>query len=285
MLKVLPEKFSGRLLTQIAGALTVCAMVMGSCKELSQTFEESNAEMEAHRIGGPKVTEEEPSPLLGTEAVESEKKDDGLTPVGLKPGSVESRLHAEIVKRIRCSEPECSQDVLTRIRKNLEHFGPALKQLLTGQSPGVTLEAVRIAGLLGVDMVAPEVGAIAIKSPGELRAEAVWTLGNLGGKVAVTQLRRLASVGMNREIQEKTCQAYSRIKRVDAIPDIIELLRSDSSTVRAQCAIALGLTKSDSAVKPLKSLLSDESSDVKRAAKRALAAVGSPAAKKAFLGK
>jgi len=266
----------------LLASIAVALIFSGCPKELGDVFENTEKERQAHRMGGPK--EEEPEEDDSAPVAEAKAKDT-LKGRRLKPGSVASRLYAEIVKRIKCQEPECSQDVLTRLQKAKDTFAPAFGELLDGQqAEPVTIETIKVAGILGLKEAAEGVGTMAVQNPGEMRSEAIWSLGSIGGKEAVAQLRRLAGVGMNTQAQEKVCKAYGRIKMKEAIPDVAELLRSPSKAVRSTCAIALGLTKSDQAVTYLAPLLEDSRKEVQRAATRALRAIGSDEAKKALAG-
>ncbi len=265
-------------------SLTLASATGVGCKELSETFEESSREMEAHRIGGPKKEPPPEPPALEEPVVDLAPKK-VLKGRPLPPGSAEARLFAEVIKRIECQVAKCSQNVLTRIRKNAKEFKSAFAKLLDGQQdPRVTLEVIKIAGVLGIVEAASGVGDMALESGGEIRNEALWPLGNLGGKAAAAQLRRMLSVGVTDQNKRTICETYGRIKLPEAIPDISDLLRTPSSKVRAACALALGLTRSVKAVSHLAPLLKDKRSDVRRAAERALRAIGGAESRKALAG-
>ena len=266
--------------------LWICAIALLACpKELSETFEESNREMEAHRVGGPKVAAAEKSkpPKFAESAAAARKPKEDLTGRPLPPGSPEAKLFSEIVSRLGCADPVCSQRILTRIRQSRATFAPAFDKLLDGQQADrVTTEVVKIVGILRIKQSIKALGEVAVNKPGNIRHEAIWSLGSIGSKEAVIQLRRLSRLGLDIPTREKVCRAYGSLKSKETINDVVDLIRSGSSRVQVSCALALGLIKSDLGVPHLVALLERSPQDVKQAAKRALRAIGSQRALQAL---
>jgi hypothetical protein len=258
----------------LLAALALLLLAPAGCKELSQTFEEAEQQTEATRIGGPKNEQEARKRQAQERAARPDfDMDDHKKSWGgavLPANSPEARLKAAIIGRLECEDRQCSKAALKKIRAGAKLYAPVLDKLFEGQGPEVTMEALRLAGLLKATPAIPALGMVAVKADGQVRKEAIWALGATGDASAVPELKRLVETGVGWEARSDVCGALAALASHTAVPMLVKLVRDEHPAVRADCARALGATKSVAAIEPLASLVRESDPKVLSAAVHAL---------------
>lgn len=255
-------------------ALALLLLAPTGCKELSQTFEEAEQQTEATRIGGPKKEQEARKRRAEARAAQPDfdmdERKKSWGGADLPANSPEARLKAAIIGRLECDDRECSKTALKKIRAAAKIYAPVLDKLFEGQGPEVTLEALRLAGLLKATPAIPALGMVAVKSDGQVRREAIWAMGATEDVAAVQELKRLVDTGVGWEARTDVCGALSALASHAAVPMLVKLVRDEHPAVRADCARALGATKSVEAIEPLAAMVRESDPKVLRAAIHAL---------------
>ncbi len=139
-----------------------------------------------------------------------------------------------------------------------------------------TSSQVREMAALGLGVAEPD-GAlaplIAVLSgdPGpRVRVMAAWALGELENPDAIESLSRALADGPQ-PLRRAAASALGEIEKPGAVPALIRALNDPDAAVRAQAAWALGEIEDHAAVEGLsRALLTDEASEVRVAAARAL---------------
>lgn len=115
-------------------------------------------------------------------------------------------------------------------------------------------------------------------TPVEVRAAAIWALGEIGDPQAEEVLMRaLAAPASEPTIVEATIEALGKMRRRAAVPNIIKHLGDEPPRVRAAAALALGMIRESAARAPLLGRLSAETDlYVRRAVEDALNRLPTP---------
>lgn len=270
---------------RLGAALALLLALGPGCKELSQTFEEAEQQTEQTRIGGSLAQQEALRKRRQARAerpdFDMEKKKKEWGGVDLPANSPEQRLKEAIIQRLECEDRFCSKQALKEIRAQADFYEPGLPKLFERQGPEVTLEALRLAGLLKAASAINALGMVAVKGEGKVRKEAIWALGAIEDPAAIPELERLIETGVGWEARSDVCSAFTSIGHRDALKTLQKLIRDEHPDVRAECARAMGATQSAEAVEPLASLIRDGESKVIQAAVTGLGKIEGSKAKAA----
>lgn len=252
-----------------ATLMALClALAGGGCKEAKELYDRSKEK--SKEFAGEKEGEEEefePPPLTaGVDKPRTDKYDGSQ----LESGSPEARLKAEIVKRLECEDPACGKAILKRIRSNQDYYLPGLSKLMVGQPRQVTLEAVRIAGLLRYKGAIEALGRVASRAEPSLRGEAIWALGSMKDKASVTELTELVGLGLSDDAHRDICKAFKKLAFSAIIEPALKLLAEGSTRTKTACVRALGATKDPRVLPHFERIGLQGQPEVKQAVKEAL---------------
>ena len=198
------------------------------------------------------------------------------------PNSVPGRMLALLKVRLACTASQCRSENLARIREARDHVLPGLPSLLARQPPDVTMEAVRVAGLLKYRAAIPGIGRLALEGETEeVRIEALWALGAIADVASLEYFERMLMVGYKKRMAKEACRALGNIGTSRAIGPISEFIAKGDIKTRQECARALGRIGAKDGVKPLVTLAEDGVAGVERAALLALVSMKIPEAETA----
>lgn len=170
-----------------------------------------------------------PKRTLESEAFESF---DGASPAG--------RLLALLQRRLACADDACRKETLATIQRDSALLLPGISDLVTRQPEAVTIEAVRLAGLFRHVASIDALGRAALVGSGQIRAEAVWALGQIGDPKALEPLDRISRLDNSLEIVSGLCRAVGAIGRPAGAPILDRLFSTADPRGRSECVRAAG---------------------------------------------
>jgi hypothetical protein len=157
---------------------------------------------------------------------------DGTSPAG--------RLLALLQRRLACANDECRKETLETIRRDSALLLPGISDLVTRQPEAVIIEAVRLAGLFRHVGSIDAMGRAALVGSGQVRAEAVWALGQIGDPKGLELLDRLSRLDNPLEVVSGLCRAVGAIGRPAGAPILDRLFSAADPRGRGECVRAAG---------------------------------------------
>jgi hypothetical protein len=262
--------------------LVALAAGMPGCRALDQAVAEHEENVRQARKG-PAPVDAAPAPKTAVpDVVEGPSGLERLRDLPLN--SPELQLRDLLRARIRCVGGECAKRILDKIREDQAYLSRGLAVLLDGEPPPLTIEAIRVAGLLKLEAVIHPVGILLADDRPEVRAEAIWALGAIGSEPALAELGELKICGIERAQRPLACQAVADIGLAAGVGLIGWLVTGADPAGRAVCTEALAKLPGEDAVAKLEVLANDAQPEVRETALRRLRSRPEPRAK-AFLEK
>lgn len=197
---------------------------------------------------------------------------DGTSPAG--------RLLALIQRRLACANDECRKETLQTIRRDSALILPGISDLVTRQPEAVTIEAVRLAGLFRHVASVDALGRAALVGSGQVRAEAVWALGEIGDPKALEPLDRISRLDNPLEVVRGLCRSVGTIGRPDGAPILDRLFSAADPRGRSECVRAAGSIGSIEVMPLLRRAAEDTDPAVIDATRRALEKIPGKEAKR-----
>ncbi|MGB0589160.1 MAG: HEAT repeat domain-containing protein [Myxococcota bacterium] len=221
----------------IALSLCIFGVVGGGCQSLIDAFNAGENERKSNEANRARFHQQqlEARQRKMEPVLRKVKKPPKEQIVKLDPESPEGILFAELTARMACRDDKCRSEALQRIRRHADTLLPALPKLLTGQSPKVAVEALRLAGLFKVKSAIEGVSRALLLGDTKVREEAVWTLGAIGSPGGIEALRRFAALDHAPAMMAKICRSLGQIGTAGAMAPIETVFMQGTAETRIEC--------------------------------------------------